>query len=163
MHHGFLGTLAGGYSGHKLEDAYKDHKKQSQTSLPAVVPIAQYQPPPSHQGQVPARHGNFSASSRDITLDKDHDLIASCSDIKGRRKLSAISLNTVLTNDDGRFKWMAAGSDPGNFGASARNVKLVENGRVLEAELQRCNGQWRKDTVRLDERIENNDGDLRMT
>jgi hypothetical protein len=162
MHHGFLGGVGGAFAGSRIEDAYKDHKKQSQAPVPAPVPIVQNQPPPS-QRQGPARHGNFSASSKDITLDKDHDLIASCSDIKGRRKLSAISLNMLLTNDNGHFKWMATSSGLGNFGASARNVKLVENGKVLEAELQCCNGQWRKDPVRLDERIENNDGDLRMT
>lgn len=131
MHHGFIGTLGGAYAGHKLEDAYKDHKKQPKPQDTPPTPILHMpnqQPPYRLQSQVPARHGNFSASSKDITLDKDHDLITSCSDIQGRRKLSAISLNTLLTNDDGHFEWMTPGSGAGNFGASARNVKLVDGG-----------------------------------
>ena len=98
-----------------------------------------------------------------MSLDKDYDLIASCKDIKGQNKLSAISLNAVLTNSDGHFQWVHPDSGAGNFGASARNVKLIDQGRMLEAELRCCNGTWRRDTIRLDERIENSDGDLRMT
>lgn len=94
-----------------------------------------------------------------MTLDGDHDLIASCSAINGQRKLSSISLNNVLTNENGQFKWVTSG---GNFGASARNVRLIEGGRVLEAELCDCGGHWRQDRVMLDERIENSDGDLRL-
>lgn len=160
MHHGLLGTLGGAYAGHKLEDAYKDHKNHSKPSSPA--PPVHNQPPPL-QNQMPARRGNFSASSKDINLDNDFDLIASCKNIRGHKKLSAISLNNVLTNADGHFQWVPPGSGRGNFGASARNVKLLDSGRALEAELRCCNGQWRKDVIRLDERIENSDGDLRMT
>jgi hypothetical protein len=71
-------------------------------------------------------------------------------------------LNNAITNDDGHFKWVDSGSGPGNFAASARNVRLVDGGRILEAELRGCNGAWRRDTIRLDERIENSDGDLRI-
>jgi hypothetical protein len=158
MHHGFLGALGGAYAGHKLEDAYKDHNKHSKPSSPA--PLAA-QPPPAHHEPQGLR-GNFSASSIDITLDRDHDLIASCTIIRGQRKLSSISLNNAITNDDGHFKWVDSGSGPGNFAASARNVRLVDGGRILEAELRGCNGAWRRDTIRLDERIENSDGDLRI-
>jgi hypothetical protein len=158
MHHGFLGTIGGAYAGHKLEDAYKDHKKHSKPPSPAP-PIAH--PPPAHN-QHALRRGNFSASSTDMTLDRDHDLIASCTNIRGHKKLSSISLNNAITNDDGHFKWVNPGSGPGNFAASARDVRLVDGGKVLEAELRCCNGSWRRDAIRLDERIENNDGDLRM-
>jgi hypothetical protein len=158
MHHGFLGTLGGAYAGHKLEDAYKDHQKHSKPPSPAA-PAAQ-PPPARNQQQVP--RGNFSASSTDITLDRDHDLIASCTNVQGRKQLSSISLNTAITNDNGHLKWVTPGSEPGKFGASARNVRLVDGGRVLEAELCCCNGTWRKDEIRLDEKIENSDGDLRM-
>jgi hypothetical protein len=159
VHHGFLGALGGAYVGHKLEDVYNDREKQ---------PQAAYQAPPACVPQVPVqnqppRRGNFSVSSRDITLDKDYDLIASCKDVKGHKRLSAISLNNVLTNEDGRFKWVTPGSGSGNFAASARHVKLIDGGKALEAELRRMNGQWRKDVVRLDERIENADGELKMT
>jgi len=148
MNHGFLGALGGAYAGHKLEDAYKDHNKPPSPN-PAPVPVA------SH-GKI----GNFSASVRNVTLDRDYDLIAECTAINGHKKLSSISLNDVLANEDGYFRW--ASPAPGSFGASARNVKLVDGGKFLEAELRTCNGSWRTDRISLNERIENNDGDLRL-
>jgi LysM repeat protein len=51
------------------------------------------------------------------------------------------------------------GGDAGNFGASARNVRLVDDGRRLEGELLR-NGQWVGSSVVLDERIGNDNGTL---
>jgi LysM repeat protein len=47
----------------------------------------------------------------------------------------------------------------GNFGASARNVRLADGGQRLEAELE-SNGQWHTRSVVLDERIGNRDGCL---
>ena len=41
----------------------------------------------------------------------------------------------------------------GNFGALARNVHLIKNGRMLEAELDTGGGGWNRDRIRLDERI----------
>ncbi|KAK1830668.1 CVNH domain-containing protein [Podospora conica] len=51
------------------------------------------------------------------------------------------------------------GGDTGNFGASARNVRLVDGGKRLEGELLR-NGQWVGSSVVLDERIGNDNGTL---
>lgn len=118
-----------------------------------------------HQQQQPLRPppqplvlaGNFSASSTSITLDHDYDLIAACRTVHGDSKLSSISLNSVLTNDHGMFRWAKGG----NFGASARNVRLVEGGRVLEAELGTGGGRWSRAWIRLDERITNDNGELR--
>jgi len=50
----------------------------------------------------------------------------------------------------------------GNFRASARDVKLVDGGRVLEAELGDGRGGWVRNHVKLDERIENANGQLSM-
>jgi hypothetical protein len=101
--------------------------------------------------------GNFSSSSQQISIDGDHDLIARCRAVDGSEKMSALSLNKVLGNDNGRFVWV---DDGGNFGASARNVRLVDNGRILEAELKNIGGEWQWSRVWLDERIGNNNGDL---
>ena len=106
-------------------------------------------------GQV-AMRGNFSSSAHSITLDRDYDLIASCTDVHGEHKLSSISLNHCLTNSHGHFAWFRGG----NFGASARHVKLIDGGQVLEAELGTGDGRWNRDRIRLDERISNNNGDL---
>lgn len=154
MHHGFLGALGGAYAGHKLEDAYKDHKKTSQSPQP---PPIQHDSRPEHHNQ--SYSGNFSASSTDMSIDGDFDLIASCSAVDGHKKLTSISLNKVLTNDNGHFRWV---EDGGNFGGSARNVRLVDGGRVLEAEMRQCDGHWNTDHVRLDERITNDNGNLRL-
>jgi hypothetical protein len=113
-----------------------------------------HQGPPSH-GPAPMR-GNFSASAQSITLDRDYDLIASCADVRGQHKLTSLSLNSCLSNQHGHFAWGRGG----NFGASSRNVRLIENGRVLEAELGTGDGRWNLDHIRLDERVSNNDGEL---
>jgi len=158
MHHGFLGAVGGAYAGHKLEDTYKEHHNKPSPSpahgAPPPVPVASR---PTNSGGP--KMGNFSTSSSNVTLDGDFDLIAECTACDGRRKLSSISLNQVLTNEDGHFRWVPSG---GNFGGSARYVNLVEGGKVLEAELRACDGRWVRDRVHLDERIENSDGDLKL-
>lgn len=102
--------------------------------------------------------GNFSGSARDITLDKDYDLIAYVQDVHGHGRLSSLTLNDCLTNEWGHFKW----SREGNFAGSARNIRLADGGRVLEAELNNGGGGWSHAFVRLDERITNDNGNLRF-
>ena len=76
--------------------------------------------------------------------------------MNGESRLSSIDLNSVLGNNHGNFVWVRGG----NFVASARNIHLIEGGRVLEAELGTGGGGWNRSYVRLDERLGNNDGDL---
>ncbi|KAI1777985.1 carbohydrate-binding module family 50 protein [Hypoxylon cercidicola] len=54
------------------------------------------------------------------------------------------------------------GRPAGNFSASARDIRLVDGGRALEAELKNVNGDWHRSRIELDERIGNNDGNLRF-
>ena len=110
----------------------------------------------SSQGRVGNYAGNFSAMASSITLDRDYDLIALCRDSRGKEKLSSIKLNDYLANEWGRFKWAKGG----NAFASARNVRLSANGRVLEAELGDGRGGWSSSRLVLDERIGNDDGEL---
>lgn len=164
VHHGFLGAMGGAFAGHKLQDAISDHRKESEQKKYEQQHPASPPPQYSQYNQRPAsprRHsrnlaGNFSASATQITLDRDYDLVASCYDMGGNPKLTSISLNDCLTNEDGHFRWARGG----NFGASARNVRLVDGGKVLEAELANCNGQWIHGRIELDEKISNNDGNL---
>ncbi|KAF2666669.1 CNVH-domain-containing protein [Microthyrium microscopicum] len=165
MHHGIIGTVGGAYAGHKLEDAYKNHNKPTPPS--PNNPATPQQPyggaPPAYDGHnqhhgMPANmQGNFSGSAEGVNLDRDFDLIANCRAVDGSMRMSAISLNKVVGNDNGRFNWVREG---GNFGASARNVRLVENGRILEGELRDVEGRWVWSRLWLDERIGNNDGEL---
>lgn len=184
VNHGVLGTIGGAIAGSLAEDAMKNHsshgkvdkKKEKKSwglhrrrssssssssssnsesekedgklpvSAPARVPT-----------QAPSDHrGNFSKSSRDISLQGDYELAALCCAVSGQFKASRLPLNSVLMNEFGHFRWKSAG----NFGASARNARLTEGGRVLEAELADGKGGWKRDWVRLDERISNRDGVL---
>ncbi|KAF3764748.1 CNVH-domain-containing protein [Cryphonectria parasitica EP155] len=161
VHHGFLGALGGAFAGHKLQDAVQDHNKHKKDEekyhkhSPSPPPQHQQQ---QHQHQQRSYAGNFTASCTQMSLDGDLDLIASCGRVDGSRKLSSISLNRCLTNADGHLYW----ERDGNFAASARNVRLVDGGRVLEAELKNCGGQWVWDRIVLDEKISNDNGNLVM-
>ena len=198
----------------------------------------QHHAPPSHHS-APSHHdqprsapsgvnysGNFSGSSRDVRLDAhgEYMLHASCRRLDGSYQSSSISLNQILENDGGSFRWSSSsgrrdnnqqrtvtvqpgdtlrgiaaqvgcsfdeiarhngvqnpdliypgqvlqvpggsggghgGGGGGNFGASAREVRLVDGGRRLEAELLR-DGRWSGSSVVLDERIGNDNGTLRF-
>ncbi|KAI1451359.1 carbohydrate-binding module family 50 protein [Annulohypoxylon moriforme] len=54
------------------------------------------------------------------------------------------------------------GQSTGNFSSTARDIRLVENGRVLEAELMDLGGNWHRQRLDLDECIGNQDGNLRL-
>ncbi|KAI2612085.1 carbohydrate-binding module family 50 protein [Hypoxylon fragiforme] len=54
------------------------------------------------------------------------------------------------------------GRATGNFASSARDIRLVDGGRVLEAELLDVHGNWHRRSINLDERIRNEDGCLRL-
>ncbi|TID19069.1 putative glutamine-serine-proline rich [Venturia nashicola] len=157
MDHGIIGTLGGAYAGHKLEDKYKEHHSRpapaAQQTMPPVSPMPAQQ---HYSGQQML--GNFSSSASKISMDGDYDLIAECTTINGHQKLSSISLNKVLSNDNGHFKWV---HDGGNFAGSARNIQLLDGGKKLEAELCRGDGSWVWDRIYLDEKITNEDGELK--
>ena len=60
--------------------------------------------------------GNFTASSRDIRLDAhgDYVLHASCKREDGDYQHTSISLNKLLENDRGSFRWSAGGHHGGS-------------------------------------------------
>lgn len=170
INHGIIGTVGGAIAGSKLEDHFKDEKKDKKkkkrrgsnsscSSSSSSSSDDEKRARRGHQSQALA--GNFSASSESITLDGDYDLIASCRTAGGHTKLSSISLNDVLANMSGNFTWARGG----HFGPTARNVRLIEGGRVLEAELgdggATAHG-WGLRRIRLDERITNEDGELKF-
>lgn len=125
-------------AGSKLEDHLKKDKKKRRDSNSSKSSSSSDSSDGDHK-QKHTKHtagqalrGNFSVTATSITLDATHDLIASCRAVDGHAKLSSLSLNEVLGNDWGHFKWVGRG---GNFGASARDVRLVQGGKVLQAEL----------------------------
>ncbi|KAI2465835.1 carbohydrate-binding module family 50 protein [Annulohypoxylon bovei var. microspora] len=54
------------------------------------------------------------------------------------------------------------GQATGNFSSTARDIRLVDDGRVLEAELMDLRGNWHRQRLELNECIGNQDGSLRM-
>ncbi|KAF7595485.1 hypothetical protein BBP40_005821 [Aspergillus hancockii] len=181
VNHGFLGAVGGAITGHVAQDALKKHKEKKEEEekrkqweeekrkqwVMAQQHAQQHAPPPPgpfvNQHSKPAAppasqpaRGNFSASSRDVRLEGNHDLVAHCRAISGEHERSSIPLNNVLSNNFGNFVWARGG----NFGASARNIRLIEGGKVLEAELANGHGGWNRSWARLDERISNQNGSL---
>ncbi|KAB8229621.1 CVNH domain-containing protein [Aspergillus alliaceus] len=177
VNHGFLGAIGGAMTGSVAQDAMRKHKEkkeeeerrkiqqqqQQQQQQWAMAHQNQPPPPPFNSRPPPAEYhkpvepmrGNFSLSSRDICLE-GNDLVAHCGAISGHMRRSSIPLNNVLSNHFGKFVWARGG----NFGASARNVRLIEGGKVLEAELADGQGGWNRSWMKLDERISNQDGNL---
>lgn len=175
IHHGFLGAIGGAVVGSKLEDAYKDHKKDekkdkkkhgwsrrsssSSSSSIHAPPIIAAPPMQSHQQQPPVSvMGNFHASSRKVSLDADNNLIAECQRSNGSWKWDSIDLNDCLTNTNGEFHWAKGG----NAFGSARRPRLIEGGNAVEAELGDGRGGWKTSRIWLNEKIENNNGELRL-
>lgn len=107
--------------------------------------------------RVVPRHapGDFSPTSRNIMLDGDYRLVASCEDVDGSWLKSSISLNNVLENQGGQFAWKIGG----DFLATARKIRL-KDGAILAAELADEHGAWKDASIHLDERITNHNGEL---
>ncbi|KAL3458942.1 CVNH domain-containing protein [Aspergillus heterothallicus] len=174
VNHGVMGTLGGAIIGSIAQDAIKDkknekkekkekksrfgfHRRGSSSSSSSSSDSEGEEAKKTKPAPSPPKHrGNFSASSSSIRLQGNYELVASCRSRSGHQHESRLPLSSVLTNEFGHFKWRRNG----NFGASARNARLTEGGRVLEAELADGRGGWRRDWVKLDERISNNDGSL---
>jgi hypothetical protein len=243
-----LGAVAGAVAGHKLQDGVEDWKDKrdeekekkkreeeekkrweeqqaQQHQHHYSVPPRHHSPPPQHHSQSRgvSYAGNFSSSSRDIRLDAHGEFMlhASCRRLDGSYQHSSISLNQLIENDNGSFRWASSGrrdnnngpasvtvqpgdtlrgiaarfgcsfediarhngiqnpdmiypgqvlqvpnpdggggcGSVGNFGASARDVRLVDGGQRLEGELLR-NGRWVGGSIVLDERIGNDNGTL---
>ena len=148
------------------DDSHKKKKKHGKQNLGLAAAgggVAGYAAHSFAGGRAPspqpaAFKGNFSASSSQISLHPhgSPNLTAACANMSGHQVRSQINLNDVLTNNYGTLKWARGG----NFAASARNIVLKENGRVLECELRDGNGNWKRSWIRLDEGVENSDGRL---
>ncbi|KAI9655270.1 MAG: hypothetical protein M1821_005417 [Bathelium mastoideum] len=154
MHHGVLGGLAGAYAGHKLEDAVKEHRGKSHSRRSSSSSSSS-----SSDDERAANPSGFLASSKNVKLEEGHHLVAECTDVRGHHQRAHLDLNSCITNDNGHLKWVRSGQ-PGNFGGSARKIKL-KKGRVLKANVETADGHWKKAKLAIDERIENINGQLR--
>ncbi|OTA39633.1 hypothetical protein BTJ68_00457 [Hortaea werneckii EXF-2000] len=78
--------------------------------------------------------------------------------VAGSMLEDALDLNNCFTNTNGDLRWARGG----NFAQTARHIRLVDDGRAIEAELGDGRGGWKRNVVRLGERITNDNGDLAM-
>ncbi len=101
-------------------------------------------PPPQHSGgdhhqssRGVSYAGNFSSSSRDVRLDAhgEYMLHASCRRTDGSYQQSSISLNRLIENDQGSFRWASQGHQGGGGG----NTVTVQHGDTLR-EIARRHG-----------------------
>ena len=226
-----IGALGGAFAGHKAQDAAEDwrheRKDKKQHEKEEEERRKQQEQQQHHGGYQNSdnKHdsrtrgdfgGNFTESSQDIRLDAhgDYVLHAQCRRLDGSYQSSSISLNQIIENDGGSFRWSGGNSNGGssytvqqgdtlrsiaerfshctfdslarhnnisnpdliypgqnlqipgggtrgggNFGASARNIRLTDGGQKLEGELSR-DGEWHFRSIILDERIGNRNGCL---
>ncbi|KAJ4314149.1 hypothetical protein N0V94_006608 [Neodidymelliopsis sp. IMI 364377] len=224
-----IGAIGGAFAGHKAQDAVGDWKDEHDEKKKMEKQHEEQQKynqqhqggPPQHErrnsGDERSRGdfgGNFTASSREIRLDAngDYNLHAQCRRSDGSYQSSTLSLNNIIENDGGSFRWSQGSTggastytvqqgdtlraiaarfshcsyedlarhnnitNPdqiwpgqnlqvpgggsrggGNFGASARNVRLTRGGQELEGEL---GPSWHMRSLNLDERISNRNGCL---
>ncbi|KAI6090300.1 carbohydrate-binding module family 50 protein [Hypoxylon rubiginosum] len=219
MGHGVIGAIGGAFAGHKLEDFVHDRKEKKEEKERLEEQLHSTSPPSGYSSNHHEGHhdrsignyaGNFTSTSYDIHLEGDYDLRATCKRRDGETNASTLNLNSILSNEDGHFRWARGGSGPstvtvqqgdtlrdiarrfgcsfeeiarrndianpdmiypgqtlqvpgqsvGNFSSSARDIRLVDGGRALEAELRNTSGDWHRSRIELDERIGNADGNL---
>lgn len=155
--HGIIGALGGALAGSLLEDRYKKHHNEQK--LEQQHSWAQQQ---MDTGSVEHGHagpeGNFHASAQGMRLEEEQFLVAECKAVDGRRHWSRLDLSDCLINNNGHLAW----SRGGGFKASARNVRLSDNGQTLEAEVKDVEGRWNPVRIWLSEKISNDNGRLYM-
>ncbi|KAK4154494.1 autolysin [Chaetomidium leptoderma] len=99
-------------------------------------------PPPQHQQSRGVNYaGNFSGSSRDVRLDAhgEYMLHASCRGLDGSYQQSSISLNKIIENDQGSFRWASGQRDSGG---SSRTSVTVQQGDTLRGIAAQVGGSF---------------------
>lgn len=173
-----LGAVAGAVAGHKLQDGVSDwkdnrdeekekKKRDEEEKKRREEQQQQNQHHGNHHHAAPPQHhhsqargvsyaGNFSASSRDIRLDAhgEYMLHASCGRLDGSFQHSSISLNKIIENDQGSFRWASGSRDNGNSKPSSVTVQPGDTLRNIAArvdcsfdEIARHNGIQNPDLI----------------
>jgi hypothetical protein len=182
--HGVIGGIGGAIGGSMLEDAYKKKKKKDKYGAGGAAggygkPGKQHKQRRGsgsssssssssssdsdssgkkhrRKGEMPL--GNFRPSSRDVHLEHGCVLVAECADVHGHHRSSSLNLNDCLTNKNGRLRWAKGG----NFAASARHLRLVNDGKRLVAKVADDDGNWNETWVSLNKKITNDNDVLKM-
>lgn len=122
-----LGVLSGAFAGHKLQDGIsgwkdkRDDRKAEEEEQDRRDEEYEKNEEKKNQdcNESKAPHGvkylgNFSGSSRDIRLEDsgEYTLYASCKRTDGSYQSSSISLDRILSNDRGSFRWVECEKQP---------------------------------------------------
>ena len=96
----------------------------------------------------------FTDSCKDIKLEAPATLVAQCKMENNTYKESKLSLDTLIGNVEGEFRWGHR-----DFSHSAEHIALSKDG-VLTAELKTTDGKKIKKSLNLNTNIENKNGVL---
>ncbi len=97
---------------------------------------------------------SFSATSTNIEISPEGILSADCKTNLGHFKNSTIDLNGYIGNIDGNFKW---GSE--KFTLTASEFSLSD--AILNGKLKKKDGTLNDSSIDLDQRIKNDNGELK--
>ncbi len=97
---------------------------------------------------------SFSLTSKNITVDQNAVLSATCTDLKGNPRNSSLDLNGCIGNIDGFFEWGG-----NSVSHSAQDLKMIDN--TLMGQLQKYDQSWVPASINLDEHIRNDNGVLK--
>lgn len=78
-----------------------------------------------------------------------------------QRRGSSSSSSSSSSSDSGKHHRGGSGALAGNYTASSRHARLVDDERVLVAEVADCNGHHRESQIDLNDCLTNMNGDLR--
>ncbi|KAK4240771.1 autolysin [Achaetomium macrosporum] len=149
-----LGAVAGAVAGHKLQDGvseWKDKRDEEKERKEREEEERRHHhhnhrhsrsPSPAHRHESHQQSrdmggvsyaGNFSSSSQDIRLDAhgEYMLHASCRRVDGSYQSSSISLNQIIENDQGSFRWASSGRR--DHGHSRPREVTVQPGDTLRS------------------------------
>jgi uncharacterized protein YcfJ len=145
-----IGAIAGAFTGHKAQDAASDWKherddkkeweKQQQQQQQQQYHQSAQGYNSSHRQEEERKCGdfgaNFTETSRDIRLDasREYNLHAQCRRPDGSYQSSTISLNNILENDGGSFRWSQGQSN----GASTYTVQQGDTLRAIASRFSHC-------------------------
>lgn len=159
-----IGAIAGAWSGHKAQDKVEDWRDERKEKKEREEWEKQNQGMQNQQGGYQgqgscgnqggggynsASHGqhqdrrrsgdfgaNFSASSRDVRLEH-HTLHAQCRRRDGAYQSSCINLSSILTTDNGSFRWQSPSSNHNN-GSSTYTVQPGDTLRAIASRFAHC-------------------------
>lgn len=149
-----IGAIAGAWSGHKAQDKVGDWRDERKEKKEREEWEKQQQNQQCHQGNHQQQNdgnfnsashdqrrqgdygGNFSASSRDVRLEH-HTLHAQCRRRDGAYQSSCINLSSILTTDNGSFRWMNKNNNNNN-GSSTYTVQPGDTLRAIASRFAHC-------------------------